>query len=52
MSENELHSPDLGIRQNTGGGGIEWDPMLASWCLQVFVGKTDKCKRPLSGRIT
>lgn len=50
MLNNGLQCPDLTVRQNKGGRGTEWSLVLGSWCPQVRVGKTDKFKRPLSGR--
>ncbi len=52
MFNNCLQCPDLTARQNNGLRGVGWGPMSGSWCRQAFVGKTDKCKRPLSGRLT
>jgi hypothetical protein len=40
----------LGVRQNRGRRGVGWDQMMRVWCLQAFVGKTDKFKRPFKGR--
>ena len=40
------------VHQNKGWHGIQWGLMFRDWYLQAFVGKTDKCKRPLSGRLT
>ncbi len=40
-----------GVRQNRGGHGDSWGHVSGSWCRQAFVGKTEKYKRPLSGRL-
>jgi hypothetical protein len=39
------------VRRNRGGRGVGWAQMLGAWCLPAFVAKTDKFKRPLSGRL-
>jgi hypothetical protein len=41
MLNNGLYCPDLGVRQNTGGFGIQWSLMSGSRCRQAVVGKTD-----------
>ena len=51
MLNNGLQCPDLGVRQNNCGSGVEWGQMSGSRYLQAFVGKTDKFKCLLSGRL-
>jgi hypothetical protein len=51
MLNNDSQCPDLGVRQNTRCHGIRWGLVSGSWCLQTFVGKTDKFERPLLGRL-
>jgi hypothetical protein len=45
MLNNGLSSPDLGVRQNTGGYGAGWNQMLRAWYPQAFVRKTDIFKK-------
>lgn len=50
MFNNGIQCSDLTVRQSRGGLGVGRGLILRPWYRQAVVGKTDKFKRPLSGR--